>query len=432
MKNILRGPSGRVLALLAFFGVCAVIMGVLFSGTGVRRPIVDSGEYTATVEMKDVDNLVTAGQVQTAGVRVGQVRSVKTLPGGGVKVELALNKDMAPLHEGATLRLGARSLVGESYLALTDGKGSALPTGTALPASSVEASVQLNDVLASLDTKTRSDLTGLLRSLGTGTLGSKDDVDKLMTGMGALGRQGHTALDAISAQSEDLEALARQTSTVLEALDTGQGQIADLVGNANTLTAATAGQRGSIEQTLRETPAVMDTTRRATDSLVSLSTALSPVATDLRAAAPDLTAALQQLPGTTNDLRGMLQPLSTVLQRTPATLQRLPAVNKDVRATIPTAQATLADVNPMLSYIKPYGPELAAYFANFNAVLNYKDESGASYLRLTPLVNTHSPQLPYSTDGLLGNYTNPYPAPGKGAKPGPFTGKYPRVERQGE
>lgn len=432
MSSFLSGPKGRVLALLTFFGVCAVIMGVLFSGTGVRRPLVDSGEYTATVEMKDVDNLVTAGQVQTAGVRVGQVRSVKPLPGSGVRVEIALNKEMAPLHQGATLRLGARSLVGESYLALIDGKGAKLPSGIELPASAVESSVQLNDVLASLDTGTRADLTGLLRSLGTGTKGSKGDVDNLMTGMGALGSEGHTALAAIAAQSEDLEALARQTSTVLGALDTGQGQIADLVGNANRLTTATSGQRGPIEQTLREAPALMDTTKDATDSLVSLSTALSPVATELRAAAPNLTTALQELPGTTNDLRGMLKPLSAVLDRTPATLKRLPAVNKDVRAAIPTARATLADVNPMLSYIKPYGPELAAYFANFNAVLNYKDESGASYLRLTPLVNTHSPQLPYSTDGLLGNYTNPYPAPGKGAKPGPFKGKYPRVERQGE
>jgi phospholipid/cholesterol/gamma-HCH transport system substrate-binding protein len=430
MRHLLSGPRGRVLALVVFFSVCAVIMGVLFTGTGVRRPFIDSGEYTASVKMKDVDNLVTAGQVQTAGIRVGQVRSVKTLPGGGVEVELALKKSAAPLHQGATLRLGARSLVGESYLALTDGKGPRLPSGTELPPSSVQASVQLNDVLAGLDSGTRKDLTGLLRSLGGGTAGSEGDVDNLMTGMGALGRQGHTALDAIAAQSQDLKALARQTALVLNALDTGQGQVADLVGNANRLTASTSGQRAAIEETLRETPRTLDATTTATDSLVGLSAALSPVATDLRKAAPDLTSALNQLPGTTSDLRGMLNPLSTVLTRTPATLNRLPAVDQDARASIPTARATLSDVNPMLSYIEPYGPELAAYFANFNAVLNYKDESGASYLRLTPLVNTHSPQLPYSTDGLLGNYTNPYPAPGQGSKPGPFKGKYPHVEQQ--
>ncbi len=432
MKKFLSGSTGRVVILIAFFGVCIAIMAVLFSGTGVRRPLIDSGEYTASVEMNDVDNLVTAGQVQVAGVRVGQVRSVKLITGGGARVEIALKGDMAPLHEGAKLRVGSRSLVGESYLALTDGKGAALPSGTELPSSAVEPSVELHDVLTSLDPQTRTELSSLLRSVGAGTSGTGADVDKLMTGMGDLGREGHTALDAIAAQSEDLKALARQTYAVMDALDTGQGQIADLVGNANRLTAATSGQRPAVEKTLRMLPSVMDTTTTATDSLVTLSGALSPVAKDLRASAPNLTTALEALPGTTSDLRGMLKPLSKVLDETPATLNKLPAATKDIRTAIPTARSTLADVNPMLAYIKPYGPELAAYFANFAAVLNYKDENGANYLRLTPLVNTHSPQLPFSTDGLLGNYTNPYPAPGKGAKPGPFTGKYPRVEKQAE
>jgi phospholipid/cholesterol/gamma-HCH transport system substrate-binding protein len=429
MKTLLSGPAGRATALVLFFGLCAIIMGVLFSGTGVRRPVLDSNEYTASVVMKDVDNLVTAGQVQTAGVRVGQVRSVNLVK-GGARVEIAIKGDLAPLHEGATLRVGSRSLVGETYLALSDGKGAAIPSGTTLPDDSVQPSVELSDVLASLDKDTRGDLTGLLRSLGTGTKGTSGDVDDLMAGMGDLGQEGHTALDAIAAQSEDLTALARQTYLALDALDTGQGQIADLVGNANRLTASTSGQNGAIEDTLRQLPGVLDTATTATDSLASLGAALSPVATDLHKAAPDLTTALDELPATTTDLRKLLAPLSTVLDKTPATLGRLPKVNEDVRATIPTARTTLADVNPMLAYVKPYGPELAAYFANFNAVLNYKDESGANYLRLTPLVNTHSPQLPLSTDGLLGNYTNPYPAPGKGARPGPFTGKYPRVERQ--
>ncbi|WP_297782829.1 MlaD family protein [Aeromicrobium sp.] len=429
MKKLLSGPLGRTTALVAFFGLCAVIMAVLFSGTGVRRPLVDDNEYTASVVMKDVDNLVTAGQVQTAGVRVGQVRSVNRVK-GGARVEIALKDDMAPLHEGASLRVGSRSLVGETYLALSDGKGPALPSGTTLPTDSVEASVQLSDVLASLDEDTREDLGGLLRSLGAGTKGTSDDVDALMAGMGDLGREGHTALDAIAAQSEDLTALAHQTYLALDALDTGQGQIVALVGNANRLTAATAGQDESIKASLRQLPAVLDTTTTATESLATLGRALSPVAKNLRKAAPDLTTALDELPATTADLHQLLKPLSTALDKTPATLDRLPAVNKDVRAAIPTARATLADVNPMLAYIKPYGPELAAYVANFNAVLNYKDESGANYLRLTPLVNTHSPQLPLSTDGLLGNYTNPYPAPGQGARPGPFKGTYPRVERQ--
>jgi phospholipid/cholesterol/gamma-HCH transport system substrate-binding protein len=182
---------------------------------------------------------------------------------------------------------------------------------------------------------------------------------------------------------------------------------------------------------MRKAPSVLDSAREATASLSGLAGALDPVAADLRVSAPYLTTALRELPATTNDLDGMLAPLSGVLDRAPSTLKRVPKTSADLSRIAPTATATLADVNPMLAYIEPYGPELAAYFANFNAVLNYRDENGAYYLRLTPLVNTHSPQLPISTNGLLGNYTNAYPAPGSGARPGPFKGSYPRLERQG-
>lgn len=432
MNKLVAASAGRTVALALFFGLCAAIMFVLFSGTGVRRPVIDSGEYTATVVMEDVDNLVKAGQVQTAGVKVGQVRSVKPHEGGGLEVEFALTDEHAPLHEGARIRVSERSLVGETYLDLTDGKGAELPSGSALPENAVLPSVQLVDVLSDLDKESRGELRGLLRSLGASTQGTRGDIDALLTGLGHLGREGHTALDAISAQSEDLEKLALQTAQVLGALDTGQGQIADLVRNANQVTAATSGQRTALEATLREAPSVLDTTLTASDSLIELAGALGPVARDLRKAGPDLTTALRELPATTSDLRGMLAPFGDVLDRAPATLRRVPRFGEDVRGLIPTAHATLADVNPMLAYIKPYGPELAAYFANFNAVLNYRDENGAYYLRLTPLVNTHSPQLPVSTNNLLGNYTNPYPAPGSGARPGPFEGEYPRVKRLGE
>lgn len=429
MKKLMGGAQGRTLVLLAFVAACGLVFAWLVGGTGMKRPVLDSGEYTATIVVDDVDNLVHASQVQVAGVKVGTVRAVDQVD-GGVRIEFTVDEEVAPLHEGVKVRVGERSLVGETYLDVKDGTGRQLASGVALPAEAVQPSVQLRDVLADLDPATRADAGKLLRSLGASTDGTGKDVGALLDGLGDLGKEGHTALDAIAAQSADLEVLARQTTQVLDALDTGQGQLATLVSDANRLTRATAGQRSSIESTMRKAPSVLDSAREATSSLSGLAGSLDPVASDLRASAPYLTTALRELPATTNDLDGMLEPLSGVLDRAPSTLKRVPRTSADISRIAPTATATLADVNPMLSYIEPYGPELAAYFANFNAVLNYRDENGAYYLRLTPLVNTHSPQLPISTNGLLGNYTNAYPAPGAGARPGPFKGSYPRLERQ--
>ncbi|WP_250287115.1 MULTISPECIES: MlaD family protein [unclassified Frankia] len=425
----LTGTLGRLVTVLLFLAGSLGILIFLFRGTGARIPLVEGGEYTSSAVFTDIDNLVKASRVQIAGVQVGQVREVTRRP-DGLRVAFSLDKKAAPLHEGVSVRLGERSLVGEGYLDITDGDGRVLPSGSTIPAGAVKPSTQLRDVLASLDTDSRTELGALLRSLGQGTEGRQQDVSAALDGLGDIGREGHTALDAIAAQSEDLKALAQQTAVVLRALDTGQGQIAALVDNANRLTQATAGQQQAVEDVLRQTPGVLDSARTASGTLTKLAGALAPVASDLRTASPLLSEALQQLPDTTADLHGLLPPLSGALDLAPDTLTRVPTLGSDVRGAIPPAQTLLKDVNPMLSYIKPYGPELAAYLANFNAVLQYTDESGAHYLRLIPLVSDQSLQTPVPYHILT--YTNPFPAPGTGAKPGPFTGPYPRVEQDPE
>ncbi|MFJ8816605.1 MlaD family protein [Amycolatopsis thermoflava] len=427
MKRFLFGTVWRTAALAVFLAACTGIMVFLYDGTGARLPVVDDGEYVGYVTLKDGDNIITGGRVQMAGVRVGVVRATELTP-DGLRVEFALDDEVVPLHQGVAVRLGERSLVGESYLDVTDGDGPPLPSGSPVPPETVQPSTQLRDVLASLDPQTRDQLGGLVRTLGQGTEGTQEDVSRTLDGLGGLGREGHTAVDAIAAQSEDLKALADEATAVLSALDTGQGQIAALVTNTNRLTGATAGQREAIEATLREIPGTLDSLKTASVSLNKLSGALAPIAVDLKIAAPSLSAALRELPATTADLRGLLTPLSDTLDRAPDTLNRVPRLGGDVRTAIPPARSILRDVNPMLAYLKPYGPELAAYFANFNAVLQYTDESGAHYLRLTPMIN-EKVQSPVPLEVLT--YTNPYPAPGTGATPGPFTGPYPRVERDG-
>jgi hypothetical protein len=119
--------------------------------------------------MKDIDNLVPASQVRMAGVQIGEVRKTTSMP-DGVLIQFAVtDKNVAPLHEGLTVRIGARSLVEDSYLDITDGRGPALPDSSTLPASAVQYSTQVDDVLRSLDPKTRDNLGSLLRSVGQGT-----------------------------------------------------------------------------------------------------------------------------------------------------------------------------------------------------------------------------------------------------------------------
>ncbi|WP_131766538.1 MlaD family protein [Candidatus Protofrankia californiensis] len=425
------GRLGRLVIVVGFLGVSIAVFVYFLVGTETRVPIVESGGHKAAIMLQDIDNLVPASRVEMAGIKVGEVRSTTQEP-DGVRVEFAItDPNVVSLHQGVTVRVGARSIVEDSYLDVTDGHGAPLPDGAMIPSSDVRPSTQLDDVLRSLGPQTRQDLGSLIRSVGEGTQGTQQSLDATVAGLGDLGRQGHTALDAIAAQSEDLRRLGGQTETLLRALDTGEGQIATLVSNGERLTTATAGQLQSVEETVRILPGVLDKARTASGTIGDLASALGPVAANLKDASPFLSTALNQLPATTQDLRGLLPALSGTLDLAPATLDRVPTLGTDVRNIVPDAREILRDANPVLAYAQPYGLELAAFFANFNAVLQYTDEKGVHYARLLPHINLQSVQSPLNLN-LLGTYNNPLPPPGSGAQPGPFTGKYPRVERAPE
>ncbi|MQA12624.1 MAG: MCE family protein [Pseudonocardiaceae bacterium] len=429
--KFLTGPWARLIEILAVVSVAAAFTVYLFVPTQVNVPLLeDLGNYTVAVELDDVDNAVPAGQVRMAGVQVGEIESIAR-QGQRVKVVLTLNPDAAPLHEGATVRVGIRSLVGETYVGIDDGDGAELPSGTTLPDSAVQPSVQLREVLNSLDSETRAALGSTLRSLGAGTKGSQKEVRAVLTGLGRLGREGHTALDAIAAQSQDLRALAHETTTLLTALDTSEGQIATMVADADRLSAATAGQRQAIENTMRQLPGVLGSADAAATELTELSSSLVPVAADLKEAAPFLSTALRELPATTEDLRGLLPALDGTLDRAPATLKRVPTLGADIRGLVPEAEAMLRDANPMLAYMEPYGLDVATFLVYFSAMMEQTDESGHHYARLTPIVNGTSAQSPldFRLPAGAGYYKNPYPEPGAGRDPGPFTGEYPRLEQ---
>jgi phospholipid/cholesterol/gamma-HCH transport system substrate-binding protein len=422
-------PRARLLTLAGFLVVFLGGLMYFWTQTGGEAPGFGDSTYRITFRTADLKNLQQHGDVQISGVVVGYVAS-KQVQDGQAQVALDLNQEVAPLHDGATVRVGVKSVIGSSYVDIIDGHGRSIPSDSVLPNSAVRPAVDIDDVIGTFDPKTRTALSGSMRSLGAATTDTASDSDRLLKGFGMLGRQGHTALDAVAAQSQQLTALTRESGKLLASLDTGRGQIADVVRDAGTLTKATAGQREALASTMRQMPEFLGSARTATNKVGELSGALNPVVTDLNRAAPDLSQALTQLPSVTGDLRGLLPPLNTVLDRAPTTLDRAPSFSSDISGLVPNLHSVLRDVNPMLRYLKPYGRDIGAMTANFGGSMDVVAEDGVRPIRLAPIFNTGSVRgvpFPLSLDPT--HWNNPYPKPGQAGNPAPFTGAYPRVER---
>lgn len=423
-------PKVRLAVVLTFLAACLVFFLFLWVRMGGQLgPLTDG--YRVTASISDVQNLSYDSDVRIAGVLAGKVRELE-VGTGGARVVMQLEEDTAPIHEGATLRLRSKTLIEESYLELVDGTGPEIEDGGSLPAEAELESVQLDDVLRSLDEPTRTALQAVVQSLDASTAGRGADLDALLEGAGGLGREGATTLGALEAQSEDLTVLSRQTAVLLSALDGGQGDIGRLVTSAQQLSSAAAAQAEDVESTVRALPGLTESALDATRDLQRLTTSLAPVAADLRRAAPELDAALVELPAAASELRASLPSLQAVLDRSPATLERLPRLAEDGSRLVPPARVALADLNPMLAYLQPYGADLAAFFTNFSANARQADANG-HYARVFLIANEQSLRsLPYATNVGTLDKSNAYPAPGGAASPGPFEGTYTRVVEEPE
>lgn len=421
-------PKVRLFSVLTFLVACTFLFLFLWTRMGGQLGPLTNG-YRVSASLSNVQNLAYDSDVRIAGVLAGKVRELKT-DGRVAHVVLQMQPDVAPLHEGATLRLRSKTLVEETYVEVVDGTGKPIPDHGSLPPQAELPSVQLDDVLRTLDAPTRAALQTVVQTLDGSTTGRGSDLAAALRGAGLVGRDGKTTLDALKAQSQDLTALSRQTAVVLSALDGGQGDLARLVSSAQRLSQVAAGRSADLTATVQQLPGLMTSALGATSDLQRLAGSLAPVAKDLRAAAPDLNAALVELPPAVKDLRDSLPAVQSVLDLAPATLDRTPRLSDQGRALVPPARVALSDVNPMLAYLQPYGADIAAFFTNFSANLRQSDANG-HYLRAFLIANEQSVRsMPYSTNVGTLNKSNAYPAPGQAASPGPFHGTYTRVQRE--
>jgi phospholipid/cholesterol/gamma-HCH transport system substrate-binding protein len=422
--------SARVVqltTLILFAVLCVVVFSYLWINSGGKIPGITTTSYRVTAYFPRVANLVYFGDVMVAGVKVGKVQEV-TPYGDGAKVVMDLDS-YKPLHQGATAQIRAKTLVEESFVEILDGMGPAMPSGWTLPPDAGRGPTQLNDVLVSLDGKTRGALASEMRSLGAATEGTQQSISAAVQGLGAIVRGGHTALDALAAQSDDLKQLTGNTAAMMAALNTQRGEIADLVDSANRLTTATSDGQEDLKNVMRTLPSVLHSARDASSSVEDIGNALEPVARHLRDAGPDLSDALDKLPDVSRDLRDLMPDLDSVLHKAPDTLHRVPDFSDRSHELFPQSVTDLQDLNPMLGYLKPYGPELSDVLANFAQTLAHGDNNGR-YFRTMLLVNEQSVKnLPINTQiGPLAKF-NPYPNPGQGYNPGPPGRQFTRVEK---
>ncbi len=260
--------SAALVKLVVFMVVTSILTLTLATTIG-NIGFGDSRSYKAV--FGDVTGLLPGNEVRIAGVRVGQVKSIEVHDRTLAMVEFSIDGDR-PVPESTIARLRYRNIVGERYIGLTEGTGSAEPMqeGQTLPLAQTRNALDLTvlfngfrPLFQALDpasvnqasfelVQTLQGEGGTLESLMartatlTNTLADRDEV---------IGRV-LTNLEAVLATVDDRGSELGELVVQLKALSTGFAEDRVAIGQSfdgiSDLTSATASLLSDVRTPLRD------------------------------------------------------------------------------------------------------------------------------------------------------------------------------------
>ena len=236
---------GRLLMMVAFALSCFGLLLFLWLSFGGPIPLKPKG-YQFKIAFPEATQLAVEADVRVAGVVIGKVRKKERAPDGNTTVAtVELEPRYAPMPKTAKAVLRQKSLLGEPYVELTTGDraGPKIPEGALLDARNVTGTVEIDEILNSLDPFTRQAFRTWQQSLAEGIRGRGQDLNDAFGSLPGFVEAGGDLTTVLDAQQGALKGLVKNTGVVFGALTQREDQLRNLIVNSDTTFNAIARER---------------------------------------------------------------------------------------------------------------------------------------------------------------------------------------------
>lgn len=368
--------------MLAFAAVVA-------AGVALGVVMFDGGEeYRLRAQFLNAGQVVKGGIVTLAGKQVGTVADQRLTDDGVAELELRIDGDWAPLPAGTRAQIRQFGLSGPASryieLRLPDGPTRAhLEDGAVLTPDETTSNVDLDEVFAMFDGRTRRALRGVFRGSA-----------RQYAGRGAAAAEGWLYLDPslvsatrlfqeLNRDSGELRRFVGETSRLVGDIAERREDLAGLVDNLADTTGAIVRPRGALAEAIERLPPFL---RQANTTYVSLRSALDeldPLVATAKPVAKKLLPYTRELRGLVTDLRPTVDDLAPVLRR-PGRANDLVEVlrgtpplrdiavgpvrrNGEAReGALPAAAEALTGATPRIAFARPYSVDFTGWLDDFS------------------------------------------------------------------
>jgi phospholipid/cholesterol/gamma-HCH transport system substrate-binding protein len=382
--------AARGVALLALAAVIAVVAVVLMR---------DGDSTMYRLRFRDAGQLVKDDDVQVGGRRVGSVRGIELTGDNEAEIEIAVDRDFAPLHEGTTATIRATSLSGiaNRYIALTPGANSRprLGAGSLLGTDKTTSIVDLDELFNTIDPSTRKALQQFVAGNARWYAGRGKQANEAAKYLDPALSSSRALVNEVVRDQDTFDAFLKNSSRTVGALAARRDQLASLVSNANTTADAIGDENASLARALGLLP---DTLRKANTTFVNLRATLDDLDVLVAASKPAtkrLAPFLAELRPLVRDARPTIADLRTLIRR-PGDgndlidlLNRTPRLELTARPALRDSTQALKDSTPVLKFIRPYTADFVGWLRDFGEGASNYDANG-HYARIQPIFNAYS------------------------------------------
>jgi phospholipid/cholesterol/gamma-HCH transport system substrate-binding protein len=368
MRHAIRKHMRDFLAIIFLFVVAAGVSVYILAHERLVLPgWFPGGEsfYTVNAEFSTAQAVVP-GQGQTvniAGVAIGNIGGVK-LENGVAVVQMNIKEKYKPVYKNATLLLRPKTGLKDMYIEMDPGSKSAgaVPNDGTLPVSNTAPDVNLDEILASLDSDTRSYLQILLGAGGQalGNDQASRDLRDTFKRFEPTARYTAQITSLLAQRRQNLRRVVHNFSLLTSALGQRDEQLAEFVDSSNANFQAIASEDQKLEETLQLLPGTLSTANTTLGKTDQLAKVLGPTFQSLRPGARALGPSLKQtrpfLRDTTPVIKNQLRPFAVDAQ---PTVHQLRLAAKQLNAAGPHLTNTTSFLNALFNELtyNPPGPE---------------------------------------------------------------------------
>jgi phospholipid/cholesterol/gamma-HCH transport system substrate-binding protein len=300
----------RLLTMVLFALSCFGLLLFLWLAFGGPVPLKPKG-YRFHASFPQATQLAQQADVRIAGVSVGKVSKLDVDKGHNrTLATLQLDSAFAPLHKDARAILRQKTLLGETYVELTPGRGGKVPEGGRLGDGQVQKTVQLDEIFNSLDPQTRKAFQGWQQELAKGITGHGRDFNDALGTLPGFAADANDVLTVLDSQQGALGRLVKNTAVVFGALTQNESQLQNLIVSSKRTFDATASEQNALAETIRILPTFLDESKATLARLQGFALNTDPLIKDLRPDAVQLKPTLQDVRALAPDCCGS-SPTST-------------------------------------------------------------------------------------------------------------------------